>query len=365
MKNIKYLLLLAFISGICLNTEAQKRKKKEVKPLPKNVIFLIGDGMGLSQISAGLVYRGGDLNLARFKQVGFIKTQSSDNFITDSAAGATAFSIGEKTFNGAIGVDTLKRPKKTILEIAEQNGYSTGLVATCAITHATPAAFIAHQPKRSLQKEIAYDFTKTDVDVVIGGGQAYFNKRKNGVNLIDTLKNKGYLVTDSTVDFTTITASKFYAFTNNHHLPSMKKGRGDFSEKASLKAIDVLSKNPKGFFLMIEGSQIDWGGHENDDDYIAREMVDFDITIGKVLDWAEKDGNTLVVITADHETGGFALNGGSMKNKSIKGKFTTEEHTATMVPVFAFGPGASEFTGMYENTEIFHKMMRFFDFKEK
>jgi alkaline phosphatase len=365
MNLLKYILLLMFVAALSLGGEAQRKKKKETKPLPKNVIFLIGDGMGLSQISAGLVYRGGDLNLSRFKRVGFIKTQSSDDFITDSAAGATAFSIGEKTFNGAIGVDTLKRSKKTILEIAEQNGYSTGLVATCAITHATPASFIAHQPKRSMQKEIAYDFTKTDVDVVIGGGQAYFNKRKNGVNLIDTLKSKGYLVVDSTVDFTGITAPKFYAFTNNYHVPSMKKGRGDFSEKASLKAIEVLSKNPKGFFLMIEGSQIDWGGHDNDADYIAREMVDFDITIGKVLDWAEKDGNTLVVITADHETGGFALNGGSTKNKTIKGKFTTDEHTATMVPVFAFGPGADEFTGMYENTEIFHKMMRFFDFKQK
>lgn len=341
-----------------------KAQSEENQPKPKNIIFLIGDGMGLSQISAGMVYRGGDLNLARFKRVGFIKTQSSDNFITDSAAGATAFSIGEKTYNGAIGLDSLKNRKPTILEIAESNGLSTGLVATCAMTHATPAAFIAHQPSRTMNEAIAYDFIKTDVDIVIGGGEHYFKTRKDGFNLLDTLKYKGYEVVDSTIDFTKLTSSKFYAFTNNYHVPSIKDGRGNLSEKASLKAIDVLSKNKKGFFLMIEGSQIDWGGHDNDADYIAREMVDFDITIGKVLDWAEKDGNTLVIITADHETGGFALDSGSIKNRTIKGAFTSKEHTGMMVPVFAFGPGADEFTGIYENNEIFHKMIKLFRFKK-
>ncbi len=329
---------------------------QKAKAYPKNIIFLIGDGMGLSQISAGMVYQGGDLQLARFKSIGFIKTQSSDNFITDSGAGATAFSIGVKTYNGAIGVDSLKNSKPTVLEMAEEQGLSTGLVATCAMTHATPASFIAHQPKRSLEEAIAYDYTKTDVDVVIGGGMHYFNSRTDGKNLIDTLKQKGYEVVDSTVDFSLLNSSKFYAFTNSYHLPTMKEGRGGFSEKASLKAIDVLSKNKKGFFLMIEGSQIDWGGHSNDADYIAREMVDFDKTIGAVLDWAMRDKNTLVLVTADHETGGLALNSGSIKNKTFTGAFTSKEHTGVMVPVFAYGPGADSFTGIYENTEIFTKL---------
>ena len=345
-----------------LNFSAAQSGKNLSKP--KNIIFLIGDGMGLSQISAGMVYRGGDLNLARFKRIGFCITQSSNNFITDSAAGASAFSMGEKTYNGAIGVDSLKKSKPTILEFAESNGLSTGLVATCTMTHATPAAYIAHQPSRNLYEAIAYDYIKTDVDVVIGGGQHYFDTRKDGYNLLDTLRNKGYEIADSTVDFTQLKASKFYAFTNAYHLPTMKAGRGNYSEKASLKAIDVLSKNKKGFFLMVEGSQIDWGGHDNDADYLAREMVDFDITIGKVLDWAEKDGNTLVVVTADHETGGFSLNGGSIKEGTVLGKFTTGDHTGTMVPVFAFGPGADAFTGIYENTEIFHKMYKLFGFKK-
>ncbi len=356
---IVFFLLLLFL--INSNSDAQNKRKKK----PKNIIFLIGDGMGISQITAGMIYRGGDLNLARFKRVGFIKTQSSDNFITDSAAGATAFSIGEKTYNGAIGVDSLKKSKPTILEIAEWHGLSTGLVATCAITHATPAAFIAHQPNRRLNEEIACDFTKADVDVVIGGGKYYFENRKDSLNLLDTLRKNGYEVVDSAIDFTKLASSKFYAFTNNYHVPSMNEGRGNFSEKASLKAIQVLSKNKKGFFLMIEGSQIDWGGHNNDADYIATEMVDFDLTIGAILDWAEKDGNTLVIVTSDHETGGFALDSGSIKNKTLKGSFTSKEHTGVMVPVFAYGPGADEFTGIYENTEIFHKMMKLFAFKAR
>lgn len=361
-----FLLLFMFALVFCNLARAQKKKPKTPKPVPpKNIIFLIGDGMGISQISAGLVYRGGDLNLSRFKHVGFIQTSSSDDYITDSAAGATAFAIGKKTFNGAIGVDSLKNKATTILEIAEQNGLATGLVATCAVTHATPASFIAHQVSRKMEKEIAYDFTQTDVDVVIGGGMAHFKRRKNGINLLDTLLSKGYMVADSTVNFQNIQATKFYAFSANYHPKSIKKGRGDYLERASLKAIEVLSKNQKGFFLMIEGSQIDWGGHDNDADYIGKEMADFDQTIGKVLDWAEKDGNTLVVVTADHETGGFAIHDASLKNRTVKGKFTTEEHTGTLVPVFAFGPGAEAFTGIYQNTGIFHKMMAYFNFPIK
>ena len=341
-----FIFIILSVAGYC----------QQSKNYPKNIILLIGDGMGLSQISAGMVYQGGDLQLARFKSIGFIKTQSSDNFITDSGAGATAFSIGEKTYNGAIGVDSLKKSKPTLLEMTEEQGRATGLVATCAMTHATPAAFIAHQPKRSLEEAIACDYLKTDIDVVIGGGMHYFSKRSDGLNLVDSLRRKGYEVVDSSVDFTKLNASKFYAFSNMYHPPTMKDGRGDFLKKASNKAIDVLSKNKKGFFLMIEGSQIDWGGHANDADYIAREMVDFDQTIGSVLDWAINDKNTLVIVTADHETGGLALNGGSIKNKSFTGAFTSKEHTGVLVPVFAYGPGAESFTGIYENTEIFTKL---------
>ncbi|NUM30807.1 MAG: alkaline phosphatase [Bacteroidetes bacterium] len=324
---------------------------------------MIGDGMGLAQICAGMVYRQGDLNLARFKKIGFIKTYSSDNYVTDSAAGATAFSIGKKTYNGAVGLDSLKHAQETLIEIAENNKKSTGIVVTCTVTHATPASFIAHVENRNHYFDIASYYPNSGVDVVIGGGMAYFNKRKDKKNLIDTLLKSGYDVFDSTNDINTINSTKFYKFTNNYHLPKMSEGRGNYSEIASLKAIETLNKNKNGFFLMIEGSQIDWGSHDTSLSYTVNEMLDFDNTIGRVLDWAVKDGNTLVIVTADHETGGLTLVDGSLKDKKLTGKFSTTEHTGIMVPVFAFGPGSDEFSGIYENTAIFHKIINLTGYK--
>jgi alkaline phosphatase len=169
------------------------KRNKEVK----NIIFLIGDGMGTSHVYAGLIANKGNSYIKTMPVSGFNKTNSSDKLITDSAAGATAFSIGEKTHNGAIGVDKNDVPKKTILEMAEENGMSTGLVASCEITHATPASFIAHQPSRGMYEEIAADFLKTDIDVFIGGGRNHFDKRKDGRNLLMELEAKGYEVVTS------------------------------------------------------------------------------------------------------------------------------------------------------------------------
>ena len=135
------------------------------------------------------------------------------------------------------------------------------------------------------------------------------------------------------------------------------EGRGDFLTDASMKGIECLSKNEKGFFLMIEGSQIDWGGHANDADYLISEMLDFDKTLGAVLDFAKTNGETLVVVTADHETGGFTLAPNESNYNEIAPSFSTGGHSATMIPVLAFGPGSETFTGIYENTEIYHKIM--------
>ena len=142
----------------------------------------------------------------------------------------------------------------------------------------------------------------------------------------------------------------------------MQNGRQDFEEKALEKALKILSQNKKGFFLMVEGSHIDWGGHDNDAEYIKQEVIDFDHVIGKALDFAMRDKNTLVIVTADHETGGFALTGKNIFKTDNYGviapKFTSAGHSATMIPVFAYGVGAEEFTGIYENTEIFWKMKK-------
>lgn len=322
---------------------------------PKNVILLIGDGMGVSQIYAGLTANRGHLNLERVTNVGFHKNQASDNYVTDSAAGATAFATGKQTYNGAIGLDSLKFPATTLLEMAENQGLATGLVSTCDITDATPSSFIAHQLKRSMHEEIANDFLKTDVDVVIGGGRKYFEKRKDGLNLLDSLRKKGYRVhSDLTLDG--VNKGKLVALYAEENPIKVMEGRGDALLYSAKKSLELLSQNKKGFFVMIEGSQIDWGGHANDADYAITEMVDFDKSIGYALDFAAKNKETLVIITADHETGGMALMGGNMKTGEVKAAFTTKGHTGQMIPVFAFGPGAEAFSGIYNNYDIFTKI---------
>lgn len=327
---------------------------------PKNIILLIGDGMGLSQISAGLYANGNYLNLERFPYVGIHKSYSSDNLITDSAAGATAFSIGKKSYNGAIGVDQDTVPVKTILEEAEDKGWATGLVATSTITHATPASFIAHVSSRNMQEAIAAQFLDTEIDFFVGGGQDFFeNRKEDDRNISQELRQKGYqiMAIDETpfeqISFEGI--DKFGYFTAAGSPDKLLDGR-DYLISAGNQAVQFLAdKSEKGFFLMIEGSQIDWGGHANESDYIITEMIEFDKLIGDVLDFAKNDGETLVIVTADHETGGYSINPGSTFDTIVPG-FTTTYHTATMIPVFAYGPGAEHFGGIYENTAIYHKM---------
>jgi alkaline phosphatase len=346
------ILLFSFWLTDFANAQVNANSKR-----PLRVILMIGDGMGVAQIYAGLTANKGTLNLEKCTAIGFHKNQAADNFVTDSAAGATAFACGEKTYNGAIGVDVNKNKLTSILEIAERNGLATGLVATCSITHATPACFISHQPSRTMDEAIAADFLKTDIDVFIGGGSKYFSQRTDGKNLIDSLKKKNYQVTNSIDETKKIVSGKLAAFLAPEQQSKFSEGRKDELVVATDVALNILRQNEKGMFVMIEGSQIDWGGHANDTQYIVNEMVDFDNAIGKALAFAEEDGSTLVVITADHETGGFSLTGGDMATGKVEGKFTTTHHTGVMIPVFAYGPGAENFIGIYDNTSIFQKMM--------
>jgi len=336
---------------------------KDENPNIKNVILMIGDGMGLTQLYAGMTTNRGSLYLENCKHIGLSKTYSSSSYITDSAAGATAFSTGQKTYNGAIGVDKDGNPLKTILEMAEEKGMATGLVATSKITHATPAAFIAHQKDREMYEAIAADFLDTDIDVFIGGGKRGFEIREDGRNLLNELESKNYTIVEDVNKLSKVKKGKLAGLLHDDHLPNVKgmngkPGRGDMLQKSTDAALNLLSRSKDGFFLMIEGSQIDWGGHSNFSWYIAEEMMDFDKSVGQVLKFAANDGETLVIITADHETGGFALTDGDIASGTIGGMFTSSYHTGVMVPVFAFGPGAEELMGIYENTEIFNVMVR-------
>ena len=345
----------------CLSTKTSKSSKT---PEIRNVILMIGDGMGLPDVYAAMTVSDLPLNIERCQYTGLTKTYSSDNYITDSGAAGTALATGTKTKNGTIGMDAQGKSVKTILEIAEDHGLATGLVSTSSVTHATPASFIAHQPGRGSYEDIAADFLKTDIDVFIGGGIDHFSKRKDKINLFDSLRFRGYEV-DTTMEMILgSTSSKLAGLTAPVQNPYRLKGRGNMLPEASGKAIEILRKNPKGFFLMIEGSQIDWAAHANVADTLIDETLDFDKAVGAALDFAKADGHTLVIITADHETGGVTITGGNKETHTVKLSFSTKDHTAVMVPVYAYGPGAEKFTGIYENTDIFKKILASFGFVE-
>ena len=327
----------------------------ERKPVAHNAILLIGDGMGLAQVTAGLVAAGGSLSLERFSVVGLSKTFSSGQLVTDSAAAATAMACGVKTRNGAIGVDASGRRVTTLVELARRKGMKTGLVVTSSITHATPAAFFAHQSSRNDEEAIAADLVISGLDLFIGGGRRFFAERSDGCDLVAGLKAAGYEVVDDPAGLVAAKGPRLAGLVAEGHLPAITDGRGSYLPDAVGVSLSRLP-GPRGFFLMVEGSQVDFGSHDHDAPRATSELIDLDQAIARALAFARRDGRTLVVVTADHETGGFGLTGGSMETSAVDASFGTEGHTATMVPVFAFGPGAETFAGVYENTGIFDRI---------
>ncbi len=330
------------------------------------MIFLIGDGMGMPQITGAMYMNNNKIVFERFKNIGFHKSHSSDNLVTDSAAGATAFASGVKTYNGAIGVNPQKESVPTLLEMAEAKGMATGMVVTSSVTHATPAAFIAHVNGREEAEGIALSFLDTPIDLFIGGGMKSFTKRVDQRDLVVELNARGYDITSyfeqEISELNVKTAKNIGYFTAIGEPLPEREGRNYLPEATSKSLQFLEDRSPEGFFLMIEGSQIDWGGHANDANYVITELLEFDKVIGQVLDWSEANGNTLVVVTSDHETGGFAVNPGSKLNQ-IEVAFTTKSHTALMIPVFAAGPGSELFRGMYDNTDIFFKLKNLMELK--
>ena len=325
---------------------------------PKNIIFLIGDGMGLAHIYAGLTANGGDLYLKNFKNVGFATTFAANKFVTGSAASGTALASGSKTNYRAIGVDPEGKVLNNIREKAQEMGKATGVISTSSVTHATPASFVGHQLLRSMEEEIAADFVKSGIDVFIGGGLNFFTKRKDGKDLLPALESKGYTIAKTIDEVAKVKEGKLAGLVAPNGTERRSK-RGNVLEVATKTALDILDNDPDGFFLMIEGSQIDWAGHANDTPWVVEEMLDFDKTIGIALEFAANNEETLVVVTADHETGGLTIEGGNLETGMVKGDYTTGGHTGIMVPVFAFGPGAENFTGFMDNTDIPKKMHKY------
>ncbi|KQT16109.1 alkaline phosphatase [Chryseobacterium sp. Leaf404] len=319
----------------------------ENKNVPvKNVILLIGDGNGLSQISSSVLANKGQLTLIQLKNIGLIKTTATDNFTTDSAAGATAFATGKKTKNRFIGVDSDGKPIPNMTEVLYENGFNTGIITTDEIVGATPSAFYAHQKDRGMEKEIAQDLTKSKLTFFAAGGKS----KVSGLNHFK-LANNANEVGESK-------AEKVAYYLSDNGVPQVLKGRGNLLAETVENGLKFLNSKKKPFFMMVEAAQIDSGGHSNNVGTIVTEGIDFDRAITKAIQFADENAGTLVVITADHETGGFSIPHGDMKSSTIEGDFTTDDHSATLIPVFSYGSGSENFTGVYENNEIFHKILK-------
>ena len=327
--------------------------------VPKSVILLIGDGMGIGAVTAGRCAgpgRDGRLAVDTMPYTGLAITYSANALVTDSAAAGTALATGSKTNNGMISVTPDGKRVQSILELAREIGKSTGIASTKFITDATPAVFVAHADSRSMNEDIAAQMVASRVDVVLGGGRQFFlPKSAGGVraderNLLDEAKKRGYDVFDSAEAMEKTSASKMIGLFAANIMTS-ERPEPTIAEITS-KAIATLNKNTKGFFLMSEGGKIDSNEHSNDADDTVKEMLMFDDAVRAALDFAKKDGHTLVIVTADHETGGFAVREPDKDNAKFTPGWVTNGHTANMVPIYAFGPGSQAFTGTHDNTEI-------------
>lgn len=326
----------------------------------KNVILVIGDGMGPAQVSASIVQAKGDNSqFLRFPYSGFSRTYSYNKYTTDSGAGGTAPMTGHKVQNGHIALSPNNRPWPSLFYILnrEQNK-ATGFVVTSSVLDATPSSSYAHVEDRHMWDMISLQMSQCPHTVMMGGDKEHFlpANRKDGLSPLDTLRSRGYELVFSIDSMVNSKSTKLVALPFMGNPPSAAK-RDDFLPKGVEKALSILSQDPHGFALLVEGSQIDWAGHNNDSEFLKEELADFEKTLKVILDFAEKDGNTLVVVTADHETGGLALVSGDIEKGENETRWIHGSHTGVMVPIFAYGPGAERFSGVKQNTDIFYEIM--------
>lgn len=332
----------------------QAPKGKKVK----NVILMIGDGMSLMHVYTAWAANRGKLWLENAQATGLSKTWAVKKLVTDSGSGGTSLATGVKTVYHAVGVDPEGKPLTSLVGVAKELGKDAGMAVTCRLWDATPCDFCCHNIDRDKEEELVGDYPTSGVDFVFGGGAQKFTNRKDGRDIFKELQKKGYHVSRTLDDFLAYDKnSRIFAVPYDKDTP-LPDERGDLLARASMKGISLMNQNKNGFFMMIEGSQLDDYGHFNQLDLLMKETLDFDQTVGEVMKWAAKDGETLVVVTADHETGGLTLVNGNKDEGRVECCFSTKDHSGAMVPVYAFGPGAENFTGIFENTDVFKKIKK-------
>ncbi len=317
----------------------------------RNVILMIGDGMGVGAVNAALYANGGELTMTNLRTVGFVRTQSADNFTTDSAASGTAYATGQKTNNGYLGMNPAKEVIPNIPELLAPLGYACGVLSTDDLNGATPASFFAHQPARGMKDEIWADLPGSSLLFASAGTQATFEGLPFATQ--EEIRRRYTVVYDPDDDGVEDSERLLY-------LPkSVQLDRGNYLPATTEMAIEYLSeRSRKGFFLMVEGARIDKSEHSNDFPGTVQETLDFDKAIEAAVRFAERDGHTLVIISADHETGATILSKADPQTGYALGVFASKGHTPMMVPLFAYGPHSREFSGVQENSDVANKILR-------
>ena len=317
----------------------------------RNVILMIGDGMGHGAVNAALFANGGELTMTNLQVVGLVRTQSADNFTTDSAASGTAYATGHKTNNGYLGRNPAKEDLANIPEILAPLGYACGVLSTDDLNGATPAAFFAHQDSRNAKEGIWADLPNSALTFASAGTQGVFESMPATTQ--DAIRRR----------FTVVYNPHEPAVRDSERLLYLPKtvslDRGPYLPATTELAIDYLaSRSKKGFFLMVEGARIDKEEHSNHFPETVRETLDFDKAIEAAIRFAERDGHTLVIISADHETGATILSRAEPENGYALGIFASKGHTPMMVPLFAYGPRSREFSGVQENSDVANKIIQ-------
>jgi alkaline phosphatase len=333
----------------------------------RNVILCIGDGMGFNEIAFArqkAVGQDGKLWMERLPVAGVVRTFSANHAVTDSAAAATAIACGIKTKNGTLGIGMDKKAYASILEALSKKGWRTGLAATSSITHATPAGFASHVSSRGSEEEIAGQIFDNRVDVLLGGGRKFWlSGGENASNLILMAQQAGYHVVQSRAEMMELTNGPVLGLFAEKGMTTLapEPSLAEMTQKAigllSTKSKDKLAPEPK-FFLMVEGSQIDWAGHANDSDNNVRQTLLFDMAVKEAIEFARMDQRTLVLVTADHETGGMLLPEDKINAREVAADWNFKSHTGADVALFSYGPGSEEFAGVMDNTDLPKKIAK-------
>ena len=380
-----------FIESVPAGSVLIPKSLAAVERKAKSIILLIGDGMSASQVSSYRLLKGGPnarLAVDKFPISGIVLTHSEDAIVTDSASSATAYSTGLKTNNTFLGLDKDKNVLENLTEKIHGYGFVSSLIATSEVTHATPAAFAAHIDLRWKTDEISAQMMDSNVVTILGGGRHFFlpeemgGKREDGRDLLKEVENSHVLLThkDQLNDFDQTTSGKVVGLFADEHLRDLEKPENHSTEPSLSEMLNFAIKRSetfmdngcKGSFIMVEGSQVDWAGHSNDINYLKREMQDLEEAIVLAVDYANKNQDTLVIVTADHETGGLLIEPASPADytgNEVKFSFNTAigrgSHTGVPVPVYAYGPGSENFTGTLDNTDVYRAMIAALDLTEE